>query len=41
VGIPERSPQEPVAEFDDAGFVDVTVVGGGEKGPLRVRAVRP
>jgi SAM-dependent methyltransferase len=40
-GVPERSPDDLAAEFEDAGFVDIGVRGGGSAGPVRVRARRP
>lgn len=40
-GVPERTFPDLKAEFESAGFVEVTQTGGGSQGPLRVRAVRP
>ena len=40
-GIPERDFPALAAEFEAAGFVDVTRTGGGSQGPVRLRARRP
>ena len=39
--IPERDFPALTAEFQTAGFVDVTRTGGGSQGPARLRARRP
>ncbi len=40
-GVPLRTTEELAAEYRDAGFVDVQVLGADSPGPTSLRAVRP
>jgi hypothetical protein len=40
-GVPDRDRDGLAAEFEEAGFVDPTYVGGGAAGPLRLVARKP